>query len=381
MYRFARPSNSIKYHMTTFYRTIIAFSISIVLISCGNDEGPDVSKIDFDIKVQRFEQDFFKMDTNNIPSAYKDLEETYKGFVNDFNINILGLPLPSTGPLDTSLTKGPSDSSADPQTHQVLMAIRQFIRDYAPVKDSADIIFKNFTPWEEEVENGIRHVLYYFPAYKAPKKLITFIGPMDAYYETSMGGHGDVITPDGLAVGLQLHLGSEFSLYKSQVGQSLYPAYISRKFTPETIPVNCIRNIIDDMFPDKSYSKSLIEQMVEKGRRMYLLDKFLPETADTLKIGYTKKQLEGCYENEGLIWNFFLTNSLVYNNDPAIIKNYIGDAPSTQELGAGSPGFIGLFVGWRIVQEYMENFPETKPDDLMALDQRTIFEGSRYKPR
>ena len=368
--------------MMILYRIIIACLFCIVIFSCGNDKGPDVSSIDYDLQVQRFEQDYFSMDTNNIPSGYQRLEGTYKGFVNDFNINILGLPLPTVARMDSGGTGNVHTADAEnPQAADVLQAIRQFLRDYAPVKDSADIIFKSFDQWEEEVENGIRHVLYYFPAYKAPQKLITFIGPMDAYYETSMGGHGDAITSDALAVGLQLHLGADFSLYKSQVGQSLYPSYISRKFTPETIPVNCIRNIIDDMFPDKSYSKSLVEQMVEKGRRMYLLDKFLPETADTLKIGYTGKQLEGCYENEGLIWNYFLTNSLVYNNDPSIIKNYIGDAPSTQELGAGSPGFIGLFVGWRIVQEYMNKFPETKLDELMALDQRVIFEGSRYRPR
>ena len=50
--------------------------------------------------------------------------------------------------------------------------------------------------------------------------------------------------------------------------------------------------------------------MVEKGKRIYLIDKLMPDTPDTLKIGYTSKQLEGCIENEGLIWNYFVKNGL-----------------------------------------------------------------------
>jgi hypothetical protein len=342
---------------------ILAILLALTIVSCKNEDGPDVSGIKYDIILQRFEQDFFSIDTNNIPAAYQKLQQQYPVFLNDFNVNILGLPPAVNG--DTA----------------VFDAIRKFLRDYRPIKDSVDKAFRDLSKIESAVEDGVKHVLYYFPNYKAPKKLITFIGPMDAYYEASMGGYGDVITTEGLAVGLQLHLGSNFSIYKSDLGLSLYPNYISRKFTPENIPVNCIRNIIDDMYPDKSGSKTLVEQMVEKGKRMYLLDKFMPTTADTLKIGYTGAQLKGCYENEGLIWNFFVSNSLVYNNDPSLIKNYIGDSPKTQELGEGAPGYIGLFVGWQIVKEFMEKNEKVKLDELMAMDAKRVFEESGYRPR
>ncbi len=33
--------------------------------------------------------------------------------------------------------------------------------------------------------------------------------------------------------------------------------------------------------------------MIEKGKRLYVLDKILPNTADTLKTGYTAAQLTG----------------------------------------------------------------------------------------
>ncbi|MEO8583763.1 MAG: hypothetical protein ABI415_08195, partial [Flavitalea sp.] len=228
---------------------------------------------------------------------------------------------------------------------------------------------------------GLKHVKYYFPTYKLPTRLITFIGPMDAYFEASTGGYGDAITTDGLAIGLQLHLGSDFSMYHSDMGLALYPAYISRKFAPEYISVNSIKNIIDDLFPDQSGDKTLIEQMVEKGKRIYLLDRFMPNIPDTLKIGYTNNQLKGCISNQGLIWNYFVKNGLVYSNDPSLIKNYIGDSPNTPEFGDGAPGNIGLFVGWEIVKQYMEKNASLSLTDLFHTNAKKVFEESHFRPK
>ena len=140
-------------------------------------------------------------------------------------------------------------------------------------------------------------------------------------------------------------------------------------------------NIIDDLYPDQSGGKHLVIQMVEKGKRMFLLDKLMPSTADTLKIGYTQAQLKGCYDNEGLIWNYFLTNGLVYNNDPGMIKNYVGESPNTPEFGEGAPGNIALFVGWQIVNKYMDQNTSMSLDALMRTDAKRIFEESKYRPR
>ncbi|MBA4167161.1 MAG: hypothetical protein H0X41_06415, partial [Chitinophagaceae bacterium] len=228
---------------------------------------------------------------------------------------------------------------------------------------------------------GLKHVKYYFPGYKLPSKLISFVGPMDAFFEASTGSYGDAIVTGGLATGLQLHLGSDFSMYHSEMGLELYPTYLSRKFAPEYISVNALKNIVDDLFPDESSGKTLIEQMVEKGKRMYLLDKFMPDAADTLKIGYTDKQLKGCYDNEGLIWNYFIRGGLVYNNDPSLIKNYIGDSPNTPEFGEGAPGYIGLFTGWQIVKKYMDKHGSVSLTELMKMDPKKLFEESGYRPK
>lgn len=346
------------------YRLLLVVASSLLLLaSCRDKSIPDVSKVQVKLEVNRFEKDFFAIDTNQLPAALRDLSGRYPGFLKDFTTHILGLP-PVT---DTS--------------EQVFAAIRQFIRDYKPLKDSADKVFGDFEKVRKDIEQGLRFTKYYFPKDTLPEKLFTFIGPMDAYFEASLGGYGDVMTNEGLAVGLQLHLGKDFSFYHSPMGESLYPAYISRRFSPDMIVVNCMKNIIDDLYPQSLKGKGMVEQMVEKGKRLYVLDHLLPYTADSLKIGYTDKQLKGCYENEGSIWNFFLTNNFLYNKEPDILKNYLNDGPNTQELGPGSPGYIGLFCGWQIVKKFMEKNEKMTMTELLQTDAKKIFEESKYRPK
>lgn len=350
--------------MKAFFASVL--SIAVLVVSCRQDNSPDVSGISVSLSIERFEDDFFGMDTANLSSSLDTLYSRYPVFFIDFSQHILGLP-PVRDVRDSGM--------------QAMNAIRRFIHDYRPIYDSVKKVLPDLSKPHEQIVDGLKHVKFYFPEYDLPAKLITFIGPMDAYFEGSTGGYGDVITTEGLAVGLQLHLGAGFSMYHTEMGLALYPTYISRKFTPDYIPVNCMKNIVDDLFPRQNPDLSLIEQMIEKGKRLYLLDKLMPHADDTLKIGYTGPQLKGCYTNEGLIWNFFVKNGLVYNNDPSLIKNYIGDSPKTPEFGDDAPGNIGLFVGWQIVKKFAEQHPDISPTDLMNTDPKSLFEKSGYRPR
>lgn len=338
-------------------------TVLVLLAACTGRKGPDVSKIDIKLEQVRFEKDFFALDTNNLPAGLQALSAKHPQFLQDYLINILGLP-------------PQPDSSGN-----YFKAIKAFLHDYRPVLDSASRQFEAMDKPVEEIRQGLRYVKYYFPQYKTPTTFITYIGPMDAYFEASTAGYSDVLTNAGLASGLQLHMGADFSMYKSEMGLALYPAYISRRFSPQTISVNAIRNIIDDLYPEQLRGLPLVDQMVEKGKRLYLLDLFMPETADTLKLGYTAAQLKGCEANEGRIWNFFTMNNLLLNTDPAVVKSYLSEGPQTQELGDGSPGYIGLYTGWQIVKAYMDKNPDLKPEDLLRTNPRKIYEGAKYRPK
>ncbi|MFZ9660985.1 MAG: hypothetical protein ACO29O_03825 [Chitinophagaceae bacterium] len=341
-------------------RTFLYILTAFILLSCHSGKDiPDISHIKVNLQVMRFDKDLFALDSSNLNRSIASLSAKYPQFYRDFMTNILGVD--------------PKDSMAG----EILV---KFIHDFKVIKEKSDQKFQNIDAISSEVKDLLRRTKYYFPEYRQPEKLIAFIGPMDAFYENSLGWSGDIITSEGLAIGLQMHLGSDAPFYAESQGSG-YPLYISRRFEPEYIVVNCARNIVDDIFPEKSVAVTLVEQMVDKGKRMYAVDQLLPTVPDSIKIGYTASQLKACYNNEGLIWNMFLQNNLIYESDFQKTKSFLSEGPKTAELGDDSPGYITLFTGWQIVKAYMEKYPKTSLIQLMDLDNRKLFELSKYKPK
>jgi hypothetical protein len=331
----------------------IAFLL-LAFYGCKDEKTPDVSHIKIDLQVQRFDQDFFALDTTDLDASLDKLNQKYPSFMQDFLFNILSQP------------SHPDSIKKD---------IQLFLSSYRSLYDSSKKVFTNIDKEAALVKRGLQFTKHYFPKYQAPAKLITFIGPINSY--------SSVITSDALAVGLQLYMGKNYSIYHTPAGQQLYPAFVSRRFEREYIPVNSMKNIVDDLsdnvYRNSTKGKPLIEQMIEVGRRLYVLDQLLPEVEDTLIAGYTKVQLDGAYANESNIWGFFITNDLLYKNDPATMRDYMNDAPNTTALGPASPGFIGQFIGWQIVKKWMDKERKTL-DELMKTPAKQIFDEAKYKP-
>lgn len=336
-------------------RIVFVFLITAGLFfSCTNgDKIPDVSNLKIELNSMRFDRDLFTLDTTNFTQKLDILLAKYPSFGENFLATILNCD-----------PKWPADSSAN--------YVHGFIQAYKRLYDTAQIVFKDFTIYEKEIKQGLQYVKYYFPDYKIPKQLITYIGPVD--------GYGDILSDDALIVGLQHHLGKNYSLYRSALVQETYPEYISNRFEPDYIVVNCIKNIVSDLYPEKNQDKSLVQQMVEKGKHLFVLSKLLPHTDEYKLIGYTKEQLKAVIEHEPAIWDLFIQNNFLQTIDNNIIKNYIGESPKTQELGEASPGNIGSFTGWQIVKKFMRKNTKLNLIDLMSTDAETIFQQAKYKP-
>ena len=326
--------------------------IFIFLLGCTNSKGPDVSNIKVDIPIERFDKSFFSIDTNNIAVGLKGLMTNYPDFYPDFMQQILGV------------------SGSD--TNKVTLDVSKlFIGGYSSIYQNLSKQYSDVSWLQKDIQKAFQYVKYYFPNYKT-SKIILFVGPLDA--------PGVALTGSGIAVGLHQFGGKDFPAYQSMEAQQLFPTYISRRFEPEYIVVNCMKAVIEDIY--ESSAKGLVEQMIEKGKRWWLLDKFLPATPDSLKTGFTKQQLKWCEANEGLIWNDIITTQKdLYTKDPMAIQNYIGEAPYTQSFGPASPGNIGQWIGWQIVKKFADKNSSMSVADVLKTDARKILEGAKYKPK
>jgi len=333
----------------------------ISLLAACNDKKdfPDVSGIKVDIKLERFERDFFAIDTNNVLPGLNRLNEKYPVLIPIFLQEILGL-----------------DSAG------VVPGVKRFLSLTRPIYDTALMVLKDAEPLKKEFEKAFRFVKYYFPDYREPK-IITLIGPVDVMAKTSSGYSPDFLRPGFLALSLQFYLGENFSLYRDPYFiDNVAPSYRSRRFSKEYITADGMLLIVDDLFPDKSAGKPLIDQMIERGKHWYLLDKFLPETPDSVKTGFTALQLEWCNKNEGAIWSALVQSKDLHSISPATIQTYLGEGPFTQGYSQEfSPGNMGQWIGWRIVKKFADKNPELTPAEIMRTESKKILEEAKYKPR
>jgi len=333
----------------------------ILFVSCNyNTDIPNVTEVYVDVKLERFDKDFFAIDSNNVTPGLDDVSVKYPNLTQVFLQNILGL-----------------------EATTILPGVKRFLHQNKAINDSVNIVFENGGWLEYEFMKAFRFVKYYFPRYKLPEKIVTVVGPIDAMAQTSNGYTPDFLGTNFLGISLQFYLGKEFSIYKDPFFiERVAPEYRSRRFSKEYIIADGMQLIVDDIFPDRSNNKSLIEQMIEKGKQWWLLDKFLPETADSIKTGYTKQQLQWCKENEGLIWSYLIKNEDLNSLNPATIQTYIGDGPFTQGFSQElSPGNLGQWIGWRIVKKFAEKNSNLKPEEIMRTEAKKILEEAKYKPK
>jgi hypothetical protein len=335
-------------------RLIALIGSSVLLAGCQDRNIPDVSHIDVKLNTLRFEQSMFDTAKTNLIDYLDGVKHDMGSFPSYFVQEILAVD-----------PRAPRDSQA--------VYVNGFITAYRSVYDSAAKLFAKMGPIEQQIREGLQRVNYHFPKYALPEKLITYIGPAD--------GYGDIIIPgEALVVGLQHHLGASHPLYQSELVQRYYPAYISARFTPDYIPVNAMRNIVMDLFPEQVDDAPLLNQMIEKGKRLFVLQSILPREQPWKLIGYTEAQYNDCLAHESGIWNLFVKNNLLQVIDRNLVRNYLDEGPKTPELGDAAPGNIGSFAGWQIVQAYMNKHSDKSLSDLMATDTETIFREAKYKP-
>lgn len=329
--------------------------------SCNEEsEIPDVSSIKSEVVVHRFEIDFFVMDTVLLEKSLQELHQKYPELTPIFLQQILGL---------------------DPSN--IDSGIKNFIQLSGSLQKATQTEFDNFSLIQQEFENTFRFVKYYFPEYKIPP-VITLLGPVDVMAQTASGESSpNFIGPNFIGINLQFYLGKSFPLYSDNYFVTqVAPLYRSRRFEKNYMVADVMKLVVDDFFPDNSLGKNLMEQIIEKGKQAWLLDKLMPTTADSIKTGYTQNQLNWCLENEGMIWNYLLNNEKnIYTTDPTIIQTYIGEAPFTAVFPQASPGNIGVWIGRQILKKFVEKNSTLSIQEVMQADALKILQGAKYKPK
>lgn len=331
---------------------------AILAFSCGHkSDVPDVSNIKTAVTVYRFDKDFFSLDTTRLQSSLQALEKKYPAFLSlyfKFFVPVKVIAQQKNIPFDAALTA--------------------YLRLIRPLYNSVEKTFPNTDNIKKELEENLRYVKYYYSSFKPPV-VLTSVESLNPENPNEI--YGTTYYQDTLVISLQMFLGRNYEVYDP----AQYPDYIRRRFEPEYIVPNSIRAIADDIYPDTSQTATLVEQMIEKGKRWWLMKKFLPNTPDSLITGYSAQQSAWVEKEEGNIWGYINQHENLFSIEQDAIQSYIGEAPFTQTLPHEAPGNIGPWIGWRIISAYEERNPKLRVNEILHTPAKKIFEGAKYKPK
>ena len=200
-------------------------------------------------------------------------------------------------------------------------------------------------------------------------QIYTAIGEMDYLNKA-------IYANDKLVIALELYLGKDHKFY------SEFPAYLRQNFEERQMLPDIVSSLSYRILPSPK-NKDLLSLMINSGKELYLKDILLPNYSDAERIGYTDKQVKWCQENESYMWEYFISNKLLYSTESKLPNRFINLAPFSKfylEIDNETPGRVGQWVGWQIVRSYMQN-NEVSVVQLLKADPSDIFEKSKYKPK
>ena len=354
----SRPLNR---SMRTLQATCSLLFLTL-LCTCGpapEPPPPDVSHIKAPLTVIRFDRAMMSLDTNNIAQAVQSLEDEYGEFADLYLRNI------------SPVRRG--DFSPEEQL-EVLKALLR----YQPIRylDSlAQVTFtdERMAELTDELQQALRYYHYYLPDAPLPDTLTTFL------FEFSYAGllYGDT----DLAAGLEFYLGPEFDYSQVSSQEPIFSEYLARTYRPEYLPQKLMRVLIEDRLP-RPRAGRLIDYIIYEGKKLYLLDRVLPETADEIVYEVSPEQLSWLQENEIAIYAHLQKEDLVFSTDQSQIRKLTQPAPYTQGMPQESPGRAVNYLGKKIVEAYVAAHPDVTMTELIRMeDGQKLLAGARYKPK
>ena len=331
---------------------LVILFIFLTVAACQNEQRKHVDSgaEKPDLNFSRFEKDLFAFQPAISENNLQQLRMKYGSFVDLYAQQVIGIKTEHDSSLGVELSKFIND----PYIAEVYQATQQ--------------MYENTTWMKSELEEVFRYYHYYFPDKNIPR-VLTFIAPFNY----------NMLAADSiLAIGLDMYLGSDYKYYPS----AGFPLYKIKKLRKEYITVDAISAWLQSDYELDISHNDLLNNMVHEGKIIYATSMLLPDLPDTLLLGFSASQLNWCKKNEEHIWKFFIEQKLLFNKNPGEFVKFINDGVSTSGFPAEAPAKIGCYIGWRIVDSFMEKNSKVKLEQLMNIkDGNKILIESNYKPQ
>lgn len=337
--------------MKLVQQVIFAVLLLLSLFSCKrNPLKVDISEIKTEIEVVRFDKELFEINSADTLKSLTELSNKYPEFFDLFTYKVIQI--------------GGIGDSLFPDGMKLFLTDTMIL----DVKKLVDTEFADFNKTEKQLIKAFKYFQYHFPDKDLP-----------TVYAYISGFNQSVVTAEKIiGISLDKYLGRDCEYYQKL---SSTPQYKVLNMHKAKIASDVAYAWGITEFEQTNKATTLLDNMIYQGKLMYFVDAMLPEMHDSLKIGYTKQQLDWCKKNEAQMWSQLIEHKMLYSNKRMDIIRYINASPTTSGFPLESPGRTGVWIGWQIVRQYMKKFPETTIPELMQnSDYQQILNDSKYFP-
>lgn len=233
--------------------------------------------------------------------------------------------------------------------------------------------FKGVTDLEAGFTMAFSRAKTLIPSFNIPK-VCTFFSGFAEYIATDSSS---------IYISLEYFLGEDYKNYQYVPG--IYDYMIPNLKREKIIP-DALYHWICSEYPITKESSNLMDNMIHYGKMMYIVESILNRTNKKLIIGYNQDQWEWCEQNEKGMWNYLREYNLLFNTDGKTISDFIFPANNTKYFsdneGHQAPSQAVLWLGWKIVHEYMEQNKQLTLENLLFdnIDAQELLVRSQYKP-
>ncbi|MDR0940793.1 MAG: hypothetical protein LBM68_01050 [Bacteroidales bacterium] len=335
----------------------LLFLLLIVLgISCNNNPYErDVSSVEVTVEILDFEDDILDLAHNFSEAKRVAMLKKYPVFFETFNEWILHIGVSTDSTYVAQLAEYMNSEGMEAMYEQTI-----------PLRERREEL-------QQKLHSAFQYYLYYFPEKHIPQ-VCTFVG----------NGTGIAVDSSVVGIGLDSYLGADAPIYKDMGIAN----FTRQKMYFERIPVDFMRalaeyNDFPKQFGDSFFEEDhLLAHMIGHGRLMFFVKSMLPAEPDTVIWGYTKQQLEFCEQSEREFWKYFVSNSTqLFGSNYMDIKRFTEDGPFTHVFTRESPGRLGQWIGFRIVESFMKHNPDVTMHDLFAITSaQEIVQRAKYNP-
>lgn len=348
-------NNTLKRFSRAFQLLTIGLMISFLAGCFSNEDAdqpptPDVTGIQVQARIQRFDQDLFAVDTAHFREGLTSLAQKYPIFLTFFM---------------TQVTHDMTQAAQNPEDGLYGFVTAPQVRR---LYDTCQTQFTDLGSFKKELTQLLKYYKYYYP--ERPE--ITTVTAV-----TEFVGDAYLVNDTLMMLGLDMFLGENFAGYNPEV----FPLYLRKQFEPEKMIVKYGFALANNLVPAPA-TDHVLDHIIRNGKVLYLMDCLLPSVPDSIKMGYSADEWAGSLANEQEVWSRLLEMKVLY--EPLGPKNIkiVTAGPSSDNVFQEAPGQIGNFIGWQMVKSYMKRYPQTTLKELLALtDAQKFLEKAKYKPR